>query len=60
MTASTKSVVGRTLELGVALIVLAFAGGVGEALAARYTGWIGSAGRWSYEIYLTHMFVLLG
>jgi peptidoglycan/LPS O-acetylase OafA/YrhL len=47
------------LELGVALILIALSRGIGTALA-RGTGWIRAVGRCSYEIYLTHMLVVLG
>ncbi|HTV22945.1 MAG TPA: acyltransferase family protein [Polyangiaceae bacterium] len=48
------------LELGVALILVALSQGVGSSLLARGTGWLRGIGRSSYEIYLTHMFVVLG
>jgi len=48
------------LELGVALILIALSRGVGSAVLARGTGWIRAVGRCSYEIYLTHMLVILG
>jgi peptidoglycan/LPS O-acetylase OafA/YrhL len=48
------------LELGVALMVTAFGGGVGNAAMARGTGWLRAIGRCSYEIYLFHMLVVLG
>jgi len=48
------------LELGVALILLALSQGVGSTVVARGTGWMRSVGRCSYEIYLTHMLVILG
>jgi peptidoglycan/LPS O-acetylase OafA/YrhL len=47
------------LELGVALILIALAQGIGSTLLARGTGSLRSVGRWSYEIYLTHMLVIL-
>lgn len=47
------------LELGMALILLALANGVG-ALAHRGTAPLRFVGRCSYEIYLTHMFVVFG
>ena len=46
------------LELGVALILLALSQGVGSTVVARGTWWMRSVGRCSYEIYLTHMFVV--
>jgi peptidoglycan/LPS O-acetylase OafA/YrhL len=48
------------LELGVALLLLALAGNVGNTVFSRWTTWIQFVGRSSYEIYLTHMFVVLG
>jgi peptidoglycan/LPS O-acetylase OafA/YrhL len=46
------------LELGVALILVALANGVGDAYLLKGTNWLRAVGRWSYEIYLTHMFVV--
>jgi peptidoglycan/LPS O-acetylase OafA/YrhL len=48
------------LELGVALTLVAMAGGVGQRAFATGTGLLRLMGRCSYEIYLTHMFVILG
>lgn len=48
------------LELGVALILSALSQGIGSKLLERGTGWMRSVGRCSYEIYLTHMLVILG
>jgi peptidoglycan/LPS O-acetylase OafA/YrhL len=48
------------LELGVALILIALSRGIGSTLLAGGTGSLRSVGRWSYEIYLTHMLVVLG
>jgi peptidoglycan/LPS O-acetylase OafA/YrhL len=48
------------LELGVALVLCALANGVGNHTLCRGTGLIQLIGRGSYEIYLTHMFVVLG
>jgi peptidoglycan/LPS O-acetylase OafA/YrhL len=48
------------LELGVSLVLVGLACGVGNALVSRGTAWLRLAGRCSYEIYLTHMFVVLG
>ena len=48
------------LELGVALVLYALANGVGNRLLSKGTGLIQLAGRSSYEIYLTHMFVIFG
>jgi len=47
------------LELGVACMLTAFAGHVGNVSLARGTGWLRRIGQWSYEIYLTHMFVVM-
>lgn len=47
------------LEIGVALMVIAFGSGVGNATMARGTGWLRAIGRCSYEIYLFHMLVVL-
>jgi len=49
-----------TLEMGVALVLMALARGVGNGTLSRRTAWLQLAGRCSYEIYLTHMFVVLG
>ncbi len=47
------------LEAGTALVLLAIAGGVGERWSARgLFAALGFVGRRSYEIYLTHMFVV--
>jgi peptidoglycan/LPS O-acetylase OafA/YrhL len=48
------------LELGVALLLIALSGGIGSTWLARGTGWMRAVGRCSYEIYLTHMLVILG
>lgn len=48
------------LEMGMALILLAMGSGVGNALFARGTSLLQAIGRCSYEIYLTHMFVVFG
>lgn len=47
------------LELGVALVLIGLARGVVNATSSRGTAWLRLAGRCSYEIYLTHMFVVL-
>ena len=47
------------LEIGVALMVIAFGSGVGNAAIARGTGWLRTIGRCSYEIYLFHMLIVL-
>lgn len=47
------------LESGVALLLIGFARGVGNTALSRGTAWLRLAGRCSYEIYLTHMFVVL-
>jgi peptidoglycan/LPS O-acetylase OafA/YrhL len=46
------------LELGAALVLLAFAGGLFANASWRGTRTIRAIGRQSYEIYLTHMFVV--
>lgn len=48
------------LELGIALMAVAFGSGVGNAAWAKGTGWLRAVGRCSYEIYLFHMLVVLG
>ncbi len=48
------------LELGMALVLLAMGSGVGNAVLARGTSLLRSVGRCSYEVYLTHMFVIFG
>ena len=48
------------LELGIALMVVAFGNGTGNAAMARGTGWLRAIGRCSYEIYLFHMPIVLG
>jgi peptidoglycan/LPS O-acetylase OafA/YrhL len=48
------------LELGVALILIALSQGIGSTVLARGTGSLRTVGRCSYEIYLTHMLVILG
>ncbi|MHB8813692.1 MAG: acyltransferase family protein [Steroidobacteraceae bacterium] len=48
------------LELGIALMVVAFGSGVGNAAMAKGTSWLRAIGRCSYEIYLFHMLVVLG
>ena len=48
------------LEAGVAMMLLAFGGGVGNEALSRGTRWIREIGRSSYEIYLFHMLVVLG
>lgn len=48
------------LELGIALMVVAFGSGVGNAATAKGTSWLRAIGRCSYEIYLVHMLVVLG
>jgi peptidoglycan/LPS O-acetylase OafA/YrhL len=47
------------LEAGTALVLLAIASGIGERWSARgFLAALGFVGRRSYEIYLTHMFVV--
>jgi peptidoglycan/LPS O-acetylase OafA/YrhL len=48
------------LEVGVALLLIAIQRGTAERFFARGTGALRFFGRNSYEIYLTHMFVVLG
>lgn len=48
------------LEIGVALVLVAISQGVGRDWLTRRTGVIRAFGRSSYEIYLTHMLVILG
>jgi peptidoglycan/LPS O-acetylase OafA/YrhL len=48
------------VELGIALMVVAFGSGVGNAAMARGTRWLRVVGRSSYEIYLFHMLIVLG
>lgn len=48
------------LELGIALMALAFGSGIGNTAMAKGTGWLRMIGRCSYEIYLFHMLVVLG
>jgi peptidoglycan/LPS O-acetylase OafA/YrhL len=46
------------LELGTALVLLAIAGGIFDRFRVHALGLLGFVGRCSYEIYLTHMFVV--
>jgi peptidoglycan/LPS O-acetylase OafA/YrhL len=48
------------LEIGMALVLLAMGSGVGNGAFARGTSLLQAIGRCSYEIYLTHMFVVFG
>jgi peptidoglycan/LPS O-acetylase OafA/YrhL len=48
------------LEFGVAMILIALSQGAGRSLLTRGTGLLRTIGRSSYEIYLTHMLVILG
>ncbi|HEY7890444.1 MAG TPA: acyltransferase [Steroidobacteraceae bacterium] len=48
------------LELGIALMVVAFGSGVGNVAMAKGTSWLRLTGRCSYEIYLFHMLAVLG
>jgi peptidoglycan/LPS O-acetylase OafA/YrhL len=48
------------LEIGMALVLLAMASGVGDRFFSRGTALLQTIGRCSYEIYLTHMFVIFG
>jgi peptidoglycan/LPS O-acetylase OafA/YrhL len=47
------------LELGVALILIALSQGVGSTVLTKGTRFIRMVGRSSYELYLTHMLVVL-
>jgi peptidoglycan/LPS O-acetylase OafA/YrhL len=47
------------LELGVALMVVAFGSGVGNGAMAKGTAWVRIIGRCSYETYLFHMLIVL-
>ncbi len=48
------------LEIGIALMLVALAQGVGEQVLSAGTRWIRMVGQRSYEIYLFHMPVVLG
>jgi len=48
------------LEVGIAMVVLAFGSGVGNEALSSGTRWLRGIGRCSYEIYLFHMLVVLG
>jgi peptidoglycan/LPS O-acetylase OafA/YrhL len=48
------------LEVGMALVLLAMGSGTGDAFFSRGTSLLRAIGRSSYEIYLTHMFVVFG
>lgn len=48
------------LELGIALMLVAFGSGVGNAAMAKGTRWLRMLGRCSYEVYLFHMLIVLG
>lgn len=48
------------LEAGIAMMLVAFGSGVGNEGFSRGTRWLREIGRCSYEIYLFHMFVVLG
>ncbi|MCQ9155679.1 acyltransferase family protein [Acidomonas methanolica] len=47
------------LTLSAAVLIFAFDGGWGAGVTARSAGWVKDWGRCSYEIYLSHMFVVL-
>src|SRR6185437_15997260 len=49
-----------SLQLGIALMLVAFGGGVGSTAMAKGTRWLRIVGRCSYEIYLFHMLIVLG
>ncbi len=46
------------LTFGTAALAVAFGRGWGAVRIAAWTGWLRSCGRLSYEIYLSHMFVV--
>jgi peptidoglycan/LPS O-acetylase OafA/YrhL len=48
------------LEVGMALVLLAMGSGIGDKFFSRGTWLLRAIGRCSYEIYLTHMFVVFG
>jgi peptidoglycan/LPS O-acetylase OafA/YrhL len=48
------------LEVGIAMMLLAFGSGVGNQALSFGTRWLRAIGRCSYEIYLFHMLVVLG
>ena len=48
------------LELGIALMLVAFAGGIGHRAMSVGTRWLRRVGQCSYEVYLFHMLVVLG
>lgn len=48
------------LAVGMALVLLAMASGVGSDFFRRRLSWLRAVGRCSYELYLTHMFVVYG
>ncbi|HEY4212646.1 MAG TPA: acyltransferase [Steroidobacteraceae bacterium] len=48
------------LAMGMALVLLAMAAGVGSDFFHRHLSWLRAVGRSSYELYLTHMFVVYG
>jgi peptidoglycan/LPS O-acetylase OafA/YrhL len=48
------------LEMGVAMMLIPLANGVASSFLSKGTGAIRLIGRCSYEIYLTHMFVVMG
>lgn len=48
------------LEVSMALVLLALASGAGSTVLSRGTSLLRAVGRCSYEVYLTHMFVVFG
>jgi peptidoglycan/LPS O-acetylase OafA/YrhL len=48
------------LEISMALVLMAMASGVGSRALSRGTSLLRAVGRCSYEVYLTHMFVVFG
>jgi peptidoglycan/LPS O-acetylase OafA/YrhL len=62
---STLGLVGTgtnvtVLEISMGLVLLAIASGVGNSVLTRGTSLLRAVGRCSYEVYLTHMFVVYG
>jgi peptidoglycan/LPS O-acetylase OafA/YrhL len=57
---SARGVSSSVLEAGMACVLLAMGSGVGNRFFERGTSLLRAAGRCSYEVYLTHMFVVFG
>src|SRR5262249_52720699 len=47
------------LDLGVALVLIASSRGLGDAVLSQRARWLRGVGRTSYEVYLSHMLVIL-